>query len=417
MVLFQTTVKQRLKRKQNRPLIQSFALVIGAILLFSGCQLKQYLPFLPQSAMKPPQQVYDQAWEALKEEYFDQSMNHQQWDHWRHHYDKLLMDNDDAYQAIHTMVASLDDQYTRFLPPREMKEQTIHIDSKLYGVGVHIAVKNGKLYVVAPLPGTPAEEAGLKSMDIILKVDEKATAALPIEEAADLIRGERGTYVSLEILRKNKQFKVKLMRDEIKIKSVFDKSIKAHPEIGYIRLNSFIGEDTYQDMVETLKKMNNKKGLIVDLRGNFGGLLSNAVEISDLFLENGEIVKILDRQGLSKSYEAEPSVLSDKPLVLLVDAGSASASEIFAGAMKDHHRATLVGTKTFGKGLVQKIVNLPDGSGMNITVSRYLTPNGRDIHKHGIQPDIEVHLSHKDIVKRNDAQLLAAVNYIARVVQ
>jgi carboxyl-terminal processing protease len=356
--------------------------------------------------------VYHDAWRTVYQDFYDSTFNGQDWYRWKNHYDNVIQDKEDAYVAIDSMLASLNDDYTRFLPPREMKEQNISIDSKLYGVGIQIFVKNKKLVVAAPLEGTPAAKAGIKPKDEITLINGKSTAGMTVEDAADLIRGKEGTTVALTIRRDDKQtFTLTLPRAEIKIKSVFTKDLP-DKSIGYIRLNSFISETAFKEMKDAIRKYADRKALIIDLRGNYGGLLSNAVDIADLFLDQGDIVSIVDRNQEVQAYDAKPGQAYRKPVVVLIDGGSASASEILSGALKDNRRATLIGTKTFGKGLVQKINTLADESGINITISKYLTPNGTDINKKGILPDVEVPFTEKDFQAEKDPQLDAALSYL-----
>jgi carboxyl-terminal processing protease len=355
--------------------------------------------------------LYEQAWNMIQDEYVDGSFNGQDWSRWRHHFKGKLQDAEDAYVAIGTMVASLNDEYTRFLLPRDMHEQTMSIDSRLYGVGVQISMRDNKLVVMATIDGTPAEKAGLMPKDLITHINGHETAGLSVEDAADRIRGEKGTYVTLTIKRNNQVFSKRIQRAEIKLKSVFTKPL-SDKRIGYIRLSSFISETMMSEMEEILRQLQNKQALILDLRGNYGGLFANATEIADMFLEQGRIVSIVDRDKVQRTYSAHPGVVSRAPVVVLIDGGSASASEILSGALKDNRRATLIGTQSFGKGLVQKINTLSDGTGLNITISKYLTPNGTDINKKGISPDIVVPYTEADFLARRDPQLDRAVQFL-----
>lgn len=355
--------------------------------------------------------LYQEAWRMVLEEYVDPEFNGQDWYRWKNHFDGLLNDPQDAYVAIETMVSSLNDEYTRFLAPRDMSEQTMSIDSRLFGVGIQISQLEGKLVVVTTIDDTPAAAAGLLSKDLITEINGHETAGLSVEQAADRIRGPKGTTVKLTIKRGDKVFTKDIERAEIKLKSVFTKKLDDN-NIGYVRMSSFISETMLSEMMEIMRGMDNKKALILDLRGNYGGLFSNAVEIADMFLAKGDIVSIVDRANSKRVYRAEPNLLYRKPLVVLIDGGSASASEILSGALKDHNRATLIGTQSFGKGLVQKINTLSNGAGMNITISKYFTPKGTDINKKGISPDIEVHFTEKDFLSKKDPQLEAAVKFL-----
>ncbi len=349
----------------------------------------------------------------ILEEYVDDSFNHQDWYRWKDRYKGQLKDPEDAYVAIQTMLASLNDEYTRFLPPRDMREQTLSIDSRLYGIGIQIGVRDNKLQVVSVLEDTPAEAAGLKAKDQIIRIDGQETAGMTVEQAADRIRGKEGTAVKLTIRRGEKTVVEEIVRAEIRLKSVFTEELE-DDRIGYVRLNSFISETATAEMHEILQKMKDKKAIILDLRGNYGGLLDNAVAIADMFLEKGDIVSIVNRKQERRTYRAYPGQNANQPMVILIDGGSASASEILSGALKDHRRATLIGTQSYGKGLVQKINPLPDGSGLNITISKYFTPKGTDIDHKGIAPDIVVEYTEKDFLDQTDPQLQRAIQYLEK---
>ena len=359
-----------------------------------------------------PQQMYDNVWKLVNTKYVDQTNNHQNWNRWRHKYDSQIKTDEDAYVAIDTMLASLNDPYTKFLNPKDFAEETSSIKGSLKGIGVQIGVKDGKLLVIAPMEDTPAEKAGLIAEDEIVEINGESTKGITVDKAADKIRGEEGTTVTLTIKRKNQSLKkYTIKRAEIIIKAVSTKvpnQVKLAPEVGYIRLSSFISKNARDEFLTALSSMTDKKGYIIDLRSNPGGLLSNAIMISDMFIDGGVIVSTVDRDGYKDTTRASRRYITDKPIIVLINKGSASASEIFSGALKDNQRALIVGETSFGKGLVQEVNKLPNGAGMNITIQKYLTPNGTDINKKGISPDVEVKLTDKDIEARNDAQLKRA---------
>lgn len=359
-----------------------------------------------------PQQLYDNVWKIVNTKYVDQTNNHQDWKRWRHKYDLQIKTDEDAYVAIDTMLASLNDPYTKFLNPKEFAEETSSIKGSLKGIGVQIGVKDGKLLVIAPMEDTPAEKAGLIAEDEIVEINGESTKGITVDKAADKIRGEEGTSVVLTIKRKNQPLKkYTITRAEIVIKAVSTKvpnEVKLNDNVGYIRLSSFISKHAKSEFLNALNSMSDKKGYIIDLRSNPGGLLSNAITISDMFIDGGVIVSTVDRDGYKDTTRATSRYITDKPLIVLINKGSASASEIFSGALKDNQRALIVGETSFGKGLVQEVNRLPNGAGMNVTIQKYLTPNGTDINKKGITPDVEVKLSDKDIEEKNDAQLKRA---------
>ncbi|MCA9840683.1 MAG: PDZ domain-containing protein [Cyanobacteria bacterium HKST-UBA03] len=394
--------------------------VLGSALW--GCSLiedtqRRFLP--PPTVFKDEAEkaraLYDQVWVAIKYDYVDGATNQQKWGGWRHRYDKYLKNRDDARVAIETMLASLNDPYTRLMAPEDVKEQSLRMDGRLFGVGVQINYKDGDVVIVAPLDDSPAKRAGLMPMDRIVSVDGQSLENKTLEEVASLIRGPKGTPVQLGIVRHGVPKTVKLIRDEITLKVVFSESIS--PEIGYIRLSTFISQDASREMADALIAFKNKKGLVLDLRSNNGGLLTNAIDISNMFLKSGKIVSVIGRNGEREVYTAEKDFLFDKPLVVLIDQGSASASEILAGALQDNDRSVLVGQTSFGKGMVQKIYPLLDGSDLYMTISKYYTPDGTDINEKGISPDVAVELTIDDVAARRDVQKDRALAMVKALVE
>ncbi len=366
--------------------------------------------------------LYDMVWKLVNTKYLDQTQNGQDWNKWRYKYDDKIKTPEDAYVAIDTMLASLNDRYTRFVPPKEFDEEKNMIKGSLFGIGVQIGYRDGKILIIAPIEDTPGERAGLLSEDEILSIDGVSTKDMTVDKAADKIRGPKGTTVELLIKRKNVPNKVyKVVRDEINIKSVSHKlpeNFKLDDKIGYIRLSSFMGRKVGSEFKDTVNQYKDKEGLIIDLRANTGGLLNNAISIADLFLDDDIIVSTVDRDGYKDTSRSSKRYFSTQPIVILINGASASASEILSGALKDNNRAVLIGENTFGKGLVQEVKSLqPFNAGMNITVQKYLTPNGTDINKKGIAPDIEVKFSDDDIKAKKDVQLLKAQDVLLQMIQ
>ncbi len=366
-----------------------------------------------------PTDLYDQVWKLINVKFVDQTNNSQNWSKWRHKYDSQIKTNEDAYVAINTMIASLNDPYTKFLDPKEFAEETSSIKGSLKGIGIQIAVKDGKLTVISPIEDTPAEKAGILADDEILEIDGVSTKGITVDKAADKIRGKEGTQVTLLIKRKDQEPKLyTVTRAEIEIKSISQKvptDVKIPEDFCYIRLSSFISRNAANEFGTILNNSKNKKGFIVDLRSNPGGLLTNAIYISDMFLDGGTIVSTVDRDGYKETQRATPGVYTKKPVVVLINKGSASASEIFSGAMKDNHRAVIIGEQSFGKGLVQEINKLPYDAGINITIQKYLTPNGTDINKKGITPDIKVELTEENVKNKDDVQLKKAIEVLTKM--
>jgi len=351
-----------------------------------------------------PQKLFDKSWKIIKRDYYDSTMNHQDWNRWRERYKGKIKTDEDANIAINTMLASLNDPYSRYLGKEEYQSQNESIDSKISGIGVHIASISGKLVIVGVIEGTPASMAKLQTNDIITAVDGKDINGMPINEVVNLVRGPENSTVELTVLRAKEKFSKKIKRKEIKIKTV--KSSIDKNNIGYIQVITFIGNTTANEFIEAIEKTQNTDGLIIDLRGNTGGLLPNAVFMANLFIDNGNIVSIVGRNGFRKDIKAQHNNFTiNKPIILLIDGASASASEIFSGALKDYHKAKLIGTKTYGKGMVQKIVPMPNESGINLTIAKYLTPSGHDINKKGIEPDYVVEITATDLKNRYDRQL------------
>ncbi len=368
-----------------------------------------------------PQALYDKAWKLINSKFVDQTNNNQDWERWRHKYDSVIKTEDDAYVAIDTMVSSLNDVYTKFLNPKEYSDENDSIQGSLKGIGVQIGVRDGKLLIIAPLEDTPGEKAGLKAEDEILEINGKSTKGITVDAAADQIRGEEGTQVELLIKRDNEPNKVyKITRANIELKSVstkIPKYAKIAPNIGYIRLSSFISKNATMEFQNALIENRSKDGIILDLRSNPGGLLTNAIFIADMLLDGQVIVSTVDRDGYKETQRSTSKVISRQPIVVLINGGSASASEILSGALKDNGRATIVGKKSFGKGLVQEINKLPGGSAMHITIQKYLTPNGTDINKKGIEPDVEVEITQEDVKAERDPQLQKANDILVKQVR
>lgn len=382
-----------MKKKQLFIFLLSVAILVIFNKVFFSAFTRTNAFFARQSLVNTeeiaPQKLFDRTWRIIASEYYEPSLNNQNWIRWKNRYQGKIKTNDDAKVAIDSMIASLNEPYTRFMSKKDYEDLTTSITSKIYGIGVNIYSNAGKIEIFNVMPATPAEFAQLKQGDIIVAVDGKDTSGMNVSDVATLVRGPENSVVELTILRNGKKFSKKIKRKEIKIKTVKSSIVDNH--IGYIQIISFMSGTTPNEFLEALENTKNTDSLILDLRGNTGGLLDNAVFIADMFLNDGTIVDIIYRNGHKKTIKAqvEPFRLN-KPIVVLVNGASASASEILSGALKDSHRATLVGRKTFGKGLVQKVVPLPNQTGLNVTIARYLTPNGTDINKLGIKPDIEI---------------------------
>ena len=350
-----------------------------------------------------PKETIDEVWQIINHQYVDTSFNNNDWLKVRQEYVKNASyeGQEDAYAAIREMLGKLEDPYTRFMNPEEFQNMRIDTSGELTGVGITIAKEEetDRIVVISPVEDTPAFEAGILAQDYIVKIDGKDTKGMDVNDAVKLIRGERGSQVTLTIERNGTQSDYSITRERIEIHPV-RASIKDTElgKIGYIRLTTF-NEHAAKDMQKAIKEQEKAgvEGYVLDLRSNPGGLLYSSIDIARMWIDEGTIVSTVNRKGLSDRESAKNKALTNKPLVVLVDGGSASASEILSGALKDNKRATILGTKTFGKGLVQSVRPLGDGSGLAVTIAKYLTPNGTDINKEGIPPDV--------IVDLNEAQL------------
>jgi len=354
--------------------------------------------------------LFIESWENAKKESYTTNINKQSWGYWKNRYLSKIETQEDAYLAISTMLASLDDPYTRFLTPDELEDQNMNINAELSGIGVVISSLDGKIKVEDVIENSPAARNGLKIGDIIIKVNKVSVSGLDIKKVADMIRGKSGTVVRLVIIRDNKTIRKTITRANIKIKAVSSKEISK--EIGYIRISTFMSIDAAKEFMEALKKVKSDK-IILDLRGNQGGLLQNATFISNMLLTDGIIVSVIGKGNHKEVTKVQPSDIREKrQMVILTNGLTASSSEILAAALQENKRAVIVGEKTYGKGLIQRIIPLPFNTAMNVTIAKYLTPLGHDINKNGIKPNYEVKLTMKDLEKGKDTQLNKAIDIL-----
>jgi carboxyl-terminal processing protease len=368
---------------------------------------------VPQAqALTEDQKLLAEVWRLVDRAYVDDTFNHQNW--WlvrQKAFKQPLSDREKTYAAIQQMLASLDDPFTRLLKPVQYRSLQTNTSGELTGVGLQIAsdAETGKLRVIAPIAGSPADVAGVKPADTIVKIDGISTETLTLDEAASRMRGAIGSRVTLTIQREAAFIDLDVVRDRIELNPVYAELRSQPPsanasstnngrkdapaKIGYIRLSQFNANATVElaHAIERLEKQG-ADSYILDLRNNPGGLLQAGIEIARLWLNKGTIVYTVNRQGIQGSFEATEQALTTDPLVVLVNQGTASASEILAGALKDNGRATILGEKTFGKGLIQSLFDLSDGSGLAVTVAKYETPAHIDINKLGIKPDVTVPL-------------------------
>jgi carboxyl-terminal processing protease len=355
------------------------------------------------------------------------------------YYDKKAIDPQKLLNgAIIGMVESLEDPYTVYLPPKQNEDFKQGLAGKFEGIGAELGMKEKQIVVVAPLAGSPAEKAGVKAGDAILKVDDQDISGWTLAQTVDKIRGEKGTEVKIAVVHKSdtKPVDIKIVRDTIQVKSLFSwtkkvKDIDAinsksasfsgqlEDKVTYIRLSQF-GDTANKEWTDIAIKLNQElkndkevKGIIFDLRNNPGGYLTDAVYIASEFIKDGTGVMQENKDGEREKFPVSGrGMLTEIPVVVLLNGGSASASEIVAGALRDHKRAEIVGEKSFGKGTIQEAEDLGGGSGLHITIAKWLTPNGTWVHKDGLQPDFTIQLDPNDPAR--DTQLEKAVEELVK---
>ncbi|MFZ4640727.1 MAG: carboxyl-terminal processing protease CtpA [Nodosilinea sp.] len=383
------------------------------------------LPARPAFALSEEQELVAEVWRIVNRAYVDESFNHQNWWFIRQRIlNRPLNSREETYQAIQEMLANLDDPYTRLLTPEQYRSLQTTTSGELTGVGLQIAKdqKTGWLRVIAPISGSPAEQQGLQPQDIVARIDDQETMLLSLDEAAARLRGPRGTTVKLEVWdeRQQNHRTVVLTRELVSLNPVVASLKTTHTghQVGYLRLSQFNSNAAASIAKEiTTLGREGAQGYILDLRNNPGGLLQAGIEIARFWLSQGTIVYTVNRQGILDSFETYGQTITDAPLVVLVNEGTASASEILAGALQDNGRAFLVGNVTFGKGLIQSLFDLSDGAGLAVTVARYETPSHRDINRQGIMPDHLIStapLPQESLATEADPQYQAALDLLSQ---
>jgi carboxyl-terminal processing protease len=371
--------------------------------MFAGAMLATLLPVATSSTLAvskdSPKAIVDEAWQIVNREYVDGTFNRLDWQKTRMELLKRNYRNrQEAYVAIRSTLKKLGDPYTRFMDPQQFQSLNNQTSGEMSGVGIKLETnpRTQQLVVAEAIDNSPAAKAGIKTGDVIVAIDGKSTKNMNLEGAISLIRGEIGKSITLKIARGGKSpFDIALTRAQIEVASVFSEvKQEGKLKVGYIRLAEFSSHSSEQ-MQKAIKDLNRKQvnAYVLDMRGNPGGLLQASVEIARMWLDNGTIVKTVDRKGGNEDFRAVQGALTQLPMAVLVDGNSASASEILAGALKDNRRAQIVGAQTFGKALVQSVHSLSDGSGMAVTVAHYYTPNGTDIGHKGVTPDVKVDLN------------------------
>lgn len=357
-------------------------LVFASLLLTLPLQAKSN----PDESIKA-KEVYSTAINNLKNKFFlETRIDFKKWE------DKKVKNIDDAYLEINKLVKELNDPYTRHLTKEEFKDEQGLMKSSFVGIGVKLA--SNAPQIIDVIKDSPASKEDLRSNDLIVKVNDKNTKGLNSNQISNLLRGQKDTFLTLAIKRDKNILVKTLKRSDLNFQTVSSRDLGEN--LALVKIDSFIPENTSRFVKEELMKLMSKDGIVLDLRNNSGGLFKNAVEIADMFLAEGEIVSTVTKSNKVKDF-AHPAQITKSNIVILVNERTASASEILTGALKENKRAIVIGRKTYGKGLVQEVVELPDKSGLHVTIAAYLTPSGKCINKIGIIPDI--------LVNNDDEQL------------
>jgi len=383
------------------------------------------------SLQKQSKELVDQVWQIVDRQYIDATFNQQDWRSVRHDYlNRSYRSKAEAYSAIQEMLQLLNDPYTQFIEPEEFNFMQVDTNSDLVGIGLYLRQDKTtkELIVVNPIESNPTYQAGILPGDILVKINRENTQEMTRSEAARLLLGRVGTSVILTVRRNQRELEFEITREPIELKPIrYHTQNTPTGTIGYIRLSQFT-PIAAQEIGETINDLESQQvnGYILDLRSNPGGLLFSSIGIARMWLEKGRIVSTVNRQGSSNEEIARNQALTDKPLVVLINEGSAAASAILAAALQDNQRAILVGTPTAGENLIQSVRKLPDGSGLAITIAKWLTPNGRDIAQSGVIPDQVVSLTleqqiamirENSAATMNDPQYEKAVEVLTQMIQ
>ncbi len=377
-----------------------------------------------------PKVLVDQAWQIVNHKYVDRNFNQLDWQAVRKAYlERRYSSPQQAYAAVQEMLQPLEDPYTRFLPPENIKSLVDKVSGEFIGVGLTVGVNslNDEWIVVKTLAGSPAAEEGIQARDVVVSINGTRTPDINPRKASQYIIGPVGSKVILSVRRGSQTINYQLIREQLDLNPLtFNVQETKAGKVGYIRMPVFTTKSAkaMRKAIESLEAQQ-VAGYILDLRGNVGGVFEASLEIAKMWLKPNRLISLVDQRGKMERHETTQKALTSKPLQVLVDGKSASASEVLAAALQDNQRATLVGTQTFGKGVIQSLEALEDGSGIVITVAKYLTPKGKDIHEVGITPDLvvpaETTSSRSTTIQQQslakDQQLQRALNELEQMTQ
>ncbi|MBO5738461.1 hypothetical protein J6R97_03890 [bacterium] len=362
-----------------------------------------------------PVDLYNSTWTILRDNFYDKSMNNQDWNDWKDK-SKNLENYEQAYDAIYSMIHSLQDPYTIFLPPSFYNEEKLSMAGKVFDYGIRLN-KTKKGFLIYPLKDSIAQRHGIEKKDLLLKINNKPINEYSSETLYSLLFPAEAKDIELLISRDNEEKNIKLTSSEENVQSIFHDTpcnTRVPDGIVYIRIPSFMNKNVAKHFKDTVDSTPEAEAYIIDLRNNGGGIAKNGAVMANMLLTNCVITTIEDRNGEKDTIRANEHLLTSKPIVILSNGATASASEIFIAAIKEHKRGAIIGEKTFGKAVIQDVFDLPNGCGVNVTVRRYLTPNGNDIRLKGIEPDIKLKPNKMDVFFRNDIVLERAIKLLKK---
>ncbi len=362
-----------------------------------------------------PQRLFINAWRITKNSYVDETLNNQDWSKWRIRYIKHIKTIEDANIAINSMLASLNDQYSKFLQSDLFSKQKIIIDSQITGIGVLFNKSGENIVINHIMDNSPAQTADIKPGDVIISINGEKTNGLEIKNVINNIEASGNKEIDITIKRGNILINKKLKRKAIPIKTMEYKITKDN--IGIITLENIMGGKAVSDFKDIIIETNNTKGIIIDLRNNYGGVLANAIQMANYMMDQGKIVSIQSRINTKyQIYSDGEKVFKNKPVVILINKNTASAAEILAGTLKDNLNAILIGEKSYGKNSIQQVIPMANSTGLILTTDKYILPNGADIYRRGLTPDITIK---QDTIftQKNDKQLREAKKLIRELVK
>ena len=377
--------------------------------------LNSFLQKITVSQSIAPKRLFINIWRITKNEYVDETLNNQEWLRWKLRYQKRIKTQEDAEIAINTMLASLNDPYTKFLKSGAYSKQKLIIDSKITGVGLLFDKTDNNIVVNRVLDNSPAKEANIMPGDAIISLNGKSTENSDLSDLISAVESDKTDKVTVVIKRNDKLIEKELKKQEIYIKTM-DYRI-TDDNIGIITISNIMGEKAPEDFREIILKTNDTAGLIIDLRNNYGGILANSIQMADFMQNTDKLISIESRANTKYQIYADgQKIFRDKPVIILINKYTASAAEIFAGILRDNLNAVLIGENSFGKNSIQQVIPLYNGTGLIISTDKYILPNGEDIKAKGLTPTYEIKQNYTATLK-NDKQMKKAVELITRLMK